>query len=1516
MEQRYKLTIYSKNIYREIEFLPGMERLKLGTTLESEVRLRKEFFFEEFEITMVKNNESWVIQTTENIYLDFGGNRKIWTKPLEHGEKFQVRYSSSGAVLFEGRFFVDFDYENKHYNRVIDISGLPCLKIGAASNAHLQIQSEYVYDDVLELHREKNKMYLCNFRSQYGVFLNGKGIESNTELKNYDFFSIANFSFYYKAGKLFLDSTDKIQFRNISYSDIAVNRDPFQYPEFHRSSRVKVQLNEEEIPILVPKDKPQKPKSQLLLRILPALMMVILMIVMRFVSNMNNISYMLFSVCSVSVGAFISVFTTINAKKEYQKAVEKRDVGYRNYIQNKKNEIIAYREEERDVLNELYYPFEVTSSFVHSFSGNLFDRTPEDSDFLSVRIGTGNVEALRKITVKTQETYEVDDDPLVALPMQLQNEEREIENSPIVLPLKDVSAVGIVGSHDNLYEMMKIIFFDLTIRQYYHDVKAVILLPPTETKKYEWIKWSHHLENDKILYRNIVCDEESKNVVFEYLYAEINQREEKKQSSPHIVIFVLHDYDIQQHPISKYIARAADVGITFLFFEKAKEFVPVGARYLIGLGDHQSGVMLHTENKQIYSEFRYAPIPDQQMFQMSHYLAPVYCKETSLESSLTKNITLFQLLHIISEEDLDLNSRWSNSDVTKNMAAPIGVKAGSKIVALDIHDGEKAHGPHGLVAGTTGSGKSEILMTYILSMATLYHPYEVAFLIIDFKGGGMANQFKNLPHTLGIITDIDGKEINRSLISIKAELDRRKRLFAIAGVDHIDKYIRVYKAGKIDVALPHLIIIVDEFAELKAMFPDFMSELISAARIGRSLGVHLILATQKPSGQVSDQIWSNTKFRLCLKVQTPEDSKEVIKSPLASEIKEAGRAYLMVGNNEIFELFQSAYSGAAANTDESFMQKEFSISKVNLSGKRTVIYQRKKKKSQHDSISQKDAISNWIIDYCQKNQIEKLPDICKPPLPTCMDYHASAAEKNENRHIICKIGLYDNPKEQVQEIHSVDLALSHMLIIGSSQSGKTNLQQLILRDLATNYGPKEVIFYVIDFASMVFRNMKDLAHVGGVVTPADDERMENLFKLLQVEISHRKEQLLQKGCSSFAAYREAGYTDMPQIVLLIDNLTALKDTYFKDEDSRLLTILRDGISSGISVIATNLQATGLNYRYMTNFHEKISFFCNDNAEYATLFGHCKEKLDDISGRCWVERENQILECQTYLAFSGERESDRIAAIYSFIEETNAKYPTESALPIPEVAEKIPAAACLSQGKGYLQKPFDVPIGLDYVSVAPYCMNLIKIGLFAVLGRFEAERTNFIKYLIYALQTIYPEKSQVYIADDVERQLESVRQESNVVQYSRNAEDIKSMLDEIESKLADRYQRFSEGEDNAIEEAGLILLIVQNADAMQLAATDRDTLTKYQNIRTRYKNMRVCILVSCAENAPVSFSAPEMLRNIKDLRQAVFFDDISNLKLFDVPFQAAKQFRKKISANDCYVIQDAIVNKIKAPYDCK
>ena len=182
------------------------------------------------------------------------------------------------------------------------------------------------------------------------------------------------------------------------------------------------------------------------------------------------------------------------------------------------------------------------------------------------------------------------------------------------------------------------------------------------------------------------------------------------------------------------------------------------------------------------------------------------------------------------------------------------------------------------MAGTTGSGKSETLQSYIASLAVNFHPYEVAFLLIDYKGGGMANLFADLPHLVGSITNLDVAQANRALVSIQAELKKRQRLFAEYDVNHINQYMKLFKEGVATEPMPHLFLISDEFAELKTNQPDFMKELVSAARIGRSLGIHLILATQKPSGVVDDQIWSNSKFKIALKVQDVADSREIIKN--------------------------------------------------------------------------------------------------------------------------------------------------------------------------------------------------------------------------------------------------------------------------------------------------------------------------------------------------------------------------------------------------------------------------------------------------------------------------------------------------------------------------------------------------------------------------------------------------------------------------------------------------------------
>lgn len=338
------------------------------------------------------------------------------------------------------------------------------------------------------------------------------------------------------------------------------------------------------------------------------------------------------------------------------------------------------------------------------------------------------------------------------------------------------------------------------------------------------------------------------------MYVEFGKRLTSGETcQPHYVVFVLNDWGIKTHPVAQYIPNAQKCNASYFFFENEKKDLPLWCSRIITLDSHCSGVMVSSGDRDRVERFTYDPIDDVQLLEAAKKLSPVYCEEISLENALTKNITLFEMLNILGVDDIDLKRNWAQAEIYKTMAAPLGVKTKDEIVYLDLH--EKAHGPHGLVAGTTGSGKSEILQTYILSMAILYHPYEVGFVVIDFKGGGMVNQFKNLPHLIGAITNIDGKEINRSLMSIKAELENRQRIFAESNVNNISNYIKLYKAGKANIPIPHLIIVVDEFAELKAEQPEFMKELISAARIGRSLGVHLILATQKPAGQVNEQIW-------------------------------------------------------------------------------------------------------------------------------------------------------------------------------------------------------------------------------------------------------------------------------------------------------------------------------------------------------------------------------------------------------------------------------------------------------------------------------------------------------------------------------------------------------------------------------------------------------------------------------------------------------------------------------------
>ena len=1496
MEKRYRIIISGKQLYKEIEISPEHKSLRFGTGLNCDVRVRRGLFFEPVELLFARDeNGEWSVLCSDNLYIYVDEVRKLMSIPIHHGMEVEFRYQKTEGTVLNIQFVMDFDYEQKEYNRRYDIASLPTISIGTNPSNQLVLSGPYMNNDNIVLHKKNNEYELKIISTKYGVSHNGNLVADQALIRNGDFFAVANYGFFYKNGCLYTQQNLPIGENGLTHTDSTRRGN---YPKFNRNTRVLTKINDEKIEILDPPPIPKKPKNDLIGRLLPSLSMVLISVVMAS----GGREYILFSLVSSVVGIVTGIRGVRNAKKDYKKEKKDRVKKYTKYIDRKKNEIDQARQEEKDILCDKYISERQEIGRLKNFSHDLFDRCREDEDFLEVRLGIGKREAERKIEYKKQERLEVEDE-LQNVPKELHDQYKYISETPIVCSLNKVNAVGIIGKKTERFEIMKGMILDICARQYHADVKMFFVAEKQEADKITWLRMLPHVQNDILGIHNIVCDDSSRTVIFEYLYKELSLREESKKNFPHILVFLYDEYGFKSHPLSRFVENAKEIGVTFVFFGDTRADISLGCEYLIQSSEAGKGTLIDTKDSKKEKEFTYNLITDSDMHAMVQLLAPVYTEEISLEGSLTKNISLFELLHIIAVEDVNLAQRWNAAKVYQSMAAPIGV-AKSGMILLDLHD--KAHGPHGLVAGTTGSGKSELLQTYILSMAALYHPYEVGFVIIDFKGGGMANQFKDLPHMMGRITNIDGKEINRSLRSIKAELNKRQRLFAEAGVNHIDNYIIKVRKGEVKIPLPHLILIVDEFAELKAEQPDFMKELISAARIGRSLGVHLILATQKPSGQVDEQIWSNSRFKLCLKVQSPQDSNEVLKSPLAAEIKEPGRAYLQVGNNEMFELFQSAYSGAPERTEDSNL-KEFTIYEITPSGKRLPVYVQKKKKEQNVK-TQLDAMVQYMASFCQENQLKKLPEICLPSLEKCIEFPIQKASSDRSSHIVAEIGIYDDPDNQLQDVYSVDLTNQNMMIIGSAQSGKTNLLQTLIRSVTTKYTPQDVNIYIIDFASMYLKNFETLNHVGGVVTASEDEKLKNLFKLLYKEIAFRKEKILSLGVSSFSAYKEAGFNDLPQIIVMVDNLTTLKELYFQDNDE-LLNICRDGLAVGVSVVIANAQMSGIGYRYLSNFACRVALFNNDSSEYSSLFDYCHERINDIHGRCLVEVDKVHLECQTFLSFTGEKEYERVSQMKEYIEAVNQLANGKRAKAIP-VIPNVLTMQQVSADYANEMRNYDVVAGLDFASVMPFNLELNGIGAIALSGRKGMGIHNFMRYLVRILEQRYSDKTEVYIIDGFARKLADVENCKNVKEYEVLPAKSVDILCGIEKILQERYEKIAIGESNLLDEAKMLMVIVNNVAALEEITNNLEAQTAYNNIVGKYKNMNACIVVGDYPNENISYSAPDIIKKIRDARNFIFFDDLANMKIIDLPLAAMREHKKPIEAGEAFYIHENEVRKLK------
>ena len=983
----------------------------------------------------------------------------------------------------------------------------------------------------------------------------------------------------------------------------------------------------------------------------------------------------------------IPILTRIWENHEKKRFEVKRQRRYRKYINGKIVKINGIMDEQRAILNENHVKAEECEKIVLEKDARLWERKIEDHYFLAIRAGTGDVPLDIDVTYPN-ESFAMEDDNLVEILNSIATQSRILDNAPIAVSLAQKNISSVIVQNDEVKQRyMKNIIMQLVALHSYIDLKIVFLVKEDKQGQWDYVNMLPHVWNSNNQIRFFADNSNDMKTVSRYLEETLEARTEVangnnvdyKQFAPYYLI-ITDDYkQIENLKIIVDVLKLKqNLGFSLLCVTNDLTQLPNECKTFITIEDTGCKIFESENSATTQKEFSIDEDRDWDFAGVSKVLSNIPIKYASSGSSLLPDsYTFLEMYDVGRVEQLNVYDRWKNNDTTMSLQAPVGIDATGIPISLDVH--EKYHGPHGLIAGSTGSGKSEFIITYILSLAINYHPDDVNFVLIDYKGGGLAGAFQKrdikLPHLVGTITNIDTVGLQRSLASIQSELRKRQIQFNKArdltdeSTIDIYKYQKLYHDGIVKKPIPHLFIICDEFAELKQQQPDFMDELISVARIGRSLGVHLILATQKPAGIVNDQIRSNSKFGVCLKVQDRSDSVDVIKRPDAAKLKRAGQFFLNVGNDELFVLGQSGWAGAGyfpsditkreIDTSIEFISKTGApIKKMNNTAKKKV------------EKSKGDQLTNIVEHICniakekgiveEQMWLESIPESIY--IKNLRKKYKFKPEKNVINPII---GEYDDPSNQKQGILTLNYTEDgNTMIYGSADSGKELLVSSIIYDTITTHSSDEVAFYVLDFGSEALKVFSGAPQVGDIVTVNDNERVARLIEMLKKEMEERKK-ILSEYNGDYNLYLSTSGKKMPTLMVIINNYAAFAENY-ADFEEDIQTITRECTKCGIIFTITASSYRDIRFRLIQNFKQKLALQLNNDDDYLYIFDKLgKKRASALYGRGLVPIGNEIYEFQTAKVCDTEKQGDYIKNITQKLREVDKH--TAKHIPImPEV----------------------------------------------------------------------------------------------------------------------------------------------------------------------------------------------------------------------------------------------------------
>ena len=1382
---------------------------------------------EERLVTVEGINNEWILKSNRNVkILDVHGTtiKSVSVQPLS----IFILIKNNGDKVFA--FTEPVTQDREIFTKYLSSRDLD-LVIGRGEQCDISYSNKVVSSKHATLMLREGRWYIQDENSGNGTFVNGERI-SRADLNVGDSIYIMGLKIIIGRGFIAINNPDgKVRVSDkVSdfVSQAVVQADEDEEYElsntsyFYRSPRFKREVEPVKIKIDSPPTSPISEEMPWLL-VMGSSMAMGMMSLVTLVSAIAtfNIQSMIMGASMLLGTVMLPMLTKKYEKKHKRKKEALRQKKYREYLEKIAVQINEASREQEEILRENNISIDECEQRIKGVQRELWERSMGQNDFLKVRIGRGSGELDAEISY-SERKFSLDDDNLQEELYTLCERKKELHDIPITYSLYDNYISGVIGERKTVKEFAKGFIIQLAALYSYDEVKFVFLYDKEDAADFEFTKWLPHVWTDDKKFRFIATNNNEVKEVSAYLEKVIESRSEVNSSEmedvkPYYVIFSMSKSLMSRAEMAKEIlSKKENIHMSIVAFYDEFKNLPKECSMVIELDNFNGRIFDKNDISGKTIEFVTDINLTNNPLDLSVTLANTFLDMSESNFQLPGMITFLELFGVGKVEHLNALSRWKENDPTKSLEAAVGVDTLGDIFKLDLH--EKFHGPHGLVAGMTGSGKSEFIITYILSLAVNYHPEEVAFILIDYKGGGMAKSFEKLPHTAGIITNLDGAAIKRSLVSIESELKRRQAIFSEAskkvGVSNIDiyKYQKLYREGTVSEPLQHLFIISDEFAELKTQQPEFMTQLVSAARIGRSLGVHLILATQKPSGVVDDQIWSNSKFRVCLKVQERADSMDMLKRPDAAELTDTGRFYLQVGYNELFELGQSAWSGAPYYPSDK-VQKERDNSVVVIDRNGHPIKQVKidKKRAQFaNAKKQLDIITEYLKDIAEEENI-KIRPLWLEPIPSMILLDELKAKYNttsERFKLNPVIGEYDDPAKQRQCVLRLPISEEgNAIIYGVAGSGKSSLLNVMIYSLIHEHTPDEVNIYLLDFASETLRAFAKAPHVGDVVLSHESEKITNLFRMLQSETEKRKKLFADFG-GDYDSYIKLSGNTVPSIVIAINNFAAFTEIYEEKEEA-VSYLSREGSKYGIYFVLTSLGSNGVRFRLLQNFKQLLTLQLNDESDYSTILG----KTDGLypskfKGRGLV-RIDELYEFQVASVTPDEQ-------TYLFIQNAcktlHDEWHGKSARKIPVLPDKVDIEF-LNEFIDE-QKELNLPVGVEKNSLNVHYYPFINAYVTMVLSA-SAEYQNFIGDISELISTGCKVNGIVF---DAEKTIDNVINRLKVVSAPKDLETEVSNLFETVLYRNNTYKdALEKGEQPETFEQ--LVVIINSLSGLQSALSD-------------------------------------------------------------------------------------------------